>query len=41
MADYIPGLDSPFDAWQQNFTTNANLANLGLLADFPAHTVTS
>ena len=43
MADYIPGPDSQFDAWQQNFITyaNANLAGLGLVADYPAHTGTS
>ena len=40
MADYIPGPDSQFDACQQDFTTNANLAHLGLVADYPTHTVT-
>ncbi|MBL8880099.1 MAG: hypothetical protein JNG88_13355 [Phycisphaerales bacterium] len=34
MADYIPGPDANFQAWQSNFVTyaNANLAALGLTA---------
>lgn len=34
MADYIPGPDANFQAWQTNFVTyaNANLAALGLVA---------
>lgn len=34
MADYIPGPDASFQAWQSNFVTyaNANLAALGLVA---------
>lgn len=34
MADYIPGPDASFQAWQANFVTyaNANLAALGLVA---------
>ena len=34
MADYIPGPDGSFQAWQANFVTyaNANLAALGLVA---------
>lgn len=34
MADYIPGPDASFQAWQSNFVTyaNANLAALGLTA---------
>lgn len=34
MADYIPGPDANFQAWQANFVTyaNANLAALGLTA---------
>lgn len=34
MADYIPGPDANFNAWQSNFVTyaNANLAALGLVA---------
>lgn len=34
MADYIPGPDANFQAWQSNFVTyaNANLAALGLVA---------
>ena len=34
MADYIPGPDGSFQAWQSNFVTyaNANLAALGLIA---------
>lgn len=34
MADYIPGSDANFQAWQSNFVTyaNANLAALGLTA---------
>lgn len=34
MADYIPGPDANFQAWQANFVTyaNANLAALGLVA---------
>lgn len=34
MADYIPGPDASFQAWQSNFVTyaNANLAGLGLTA---------
>jgi hypothetical protein len=34
MADYIPGPDAEFQAWQNNFVTyaNANLAALGLVA---------
>lgn len=34
MADYIPGPDASFQAWQVNFVTyaNANLAALGLVA---------
>jgi len=33
-ADYIPGPDASFQAWQSNFVTyaNANLAVLGLVA---------
>ena len=34
MADYIPGPDASFQAWQNNFVVfaNANLAALGLVA---------
>ena len=34
IADYIPGPDANFQAWQSNFVTyaNANLAALGLTA---------
>ncbi len=34
MADYIPGPDASFHAWQSNFVTyaNGNLAALGLVA---------
>ena len=34
MADYIPGPDASFQAWQSNFVTyaNANLVALGLVA---------
>ena len=34
MADYMPGPDADFNAWQSNFVTyaNANLAALGLVA---------
>lgn len=32
MADYIPGPDASFQAWQSNFVTYANLAALGLVA---------
>ncbi|MFO0376588.1 MAG: hypothetical protein ACK51N_06025, partial [bacterium] len=34
MADYIPGPDASFQAWQSNFVTyaNANLTALGLTA---------
>lgn len=34
MADYIPGPDANFQAWQSNFViyANANLAALGLVA---------
>lgn len=34
MADYIPGPDASFQAWQSNFVTyaNTNLAALGLVA---------
>lgn len=34
MADYIPGPDAAFRAWQANFVANANanLAALGLVA---------